>query len=154
MYEEEYIDNYTDNLFSFLVEEKGFRKLKGIYLEEGFELDYVSVELRIRLQSYRRDICVYISKKNDESNEANLFAILEFINEKTSKIQEAKYYRTERDLHKNARLQLEWISKAISENFDAIYSFFILEDIDDNIKKLREFIIRKNPDLFRKLNDK
>ena len=150
MFEKENIVKWTDKCFSFLLEEKGFRKVKEKYIDDSFGIIYVSDKLRIRLESYRCEIYVYISKLNDQDNEANLFAVLEFLNEYTHKIQQSNYYSDQNNLHERARLQLEWISESIRENLDAIYSFFVLEDTQNNIKNLREFLIQKHPDLYRK----
>jgi hypothetical protein len=112
-------------------------------------VDYRFESFVLNIENYRREIYAALYKVGDSHNVVNLFNLLMYLNQGSPNVPEANYFKDEEDLEECYKKQLVHISSIVDDNFTIINTFFNRQNLDSKFKDIREFMIRKHPNLFR-----
>ena len=136
---------YIDNSFKWLFEMHNFKSVEKINEGQSFLIELGSKEFVIALESYRREIYCTLSKKNDPELKINLFNLLDYFTKDNSNIARTNYF------NQSYKKQIEYLSDVIYDNFTDISNFFNQDKLENRFAEIREFIINKYPDLFKRV---
>jgi len=146
----EAIPFHINKYFSFLWEDLRFSKPLVDHDGSYYEVKFHGPEVDIRLENYRRDLYLYVSKSSKPDQEANFFALVEFLDRNTNKSVKPNYFRNVKDLDECYRMQIEWLAKVLRGYLPEIRDFFSDDLYSFNMSALRDYRVRKHPDLYAK----
>ena len=139
--------------FAKLVDEYGFTKVDEFMDERDYTVDYCSSVFCIKLEKYGREFYETLYKPGFPA-QIGPDNLLRFLN---IRYPEFKYFHGKfskaSDFEAYYRKQFEHISTTIYENFATINDFFARDDFAHKAAELREFVIKSNPQRFKRISD-
>ncbi len=134
-----------DNSFKWLFEKHNFKRVDKINEDQFFLIELRSNEFVVVFESYRREIYCTLSKKNASDSKINLFNLLDYLQKDNGNAAQIYYF------NQSYKKQIEYLSDVIFNNFTDISNFFNQDNLEIRFSEIREFIINKNPDLFKRV---
>lgn len=144
------LDECVRESMRFLTQEYGFVQGDSISDGQSFQVEFRSDVVCLKIEKYRREVYAYLYKPAKQNDEINLFVLIQFLHKETTTGTKSNYFTEVEDLAENFRLQTQWIAKALKANFREINSFFLSPEFEQNTRALNQYVIGKNPELFRK----
>jgi hypothetical protein len=105
-------------------------------------------KLIITFETYHREIYAYVASTKYPETESAIVNVINFISKNEQNIQMV-YYHEITDLSEAYHLQLVNINKIIQNNMQVILDYYETGNIIDKHKELGDYIISKNPELFK-----
>ena len=137
--------------FAELIKWLGFIKAKEIVEGQAFFVEYRSSIFAIGLQNYRQEIYVTLYRDEFDGPGVNLFNLLSYLNQDSPNAPEEKYFEEEKKLEERYERQLIYISEIIHEYLPVIADFFKSSDLERKLLDITQFMISRNPNLFKKM---
>jgi hypothetical protein len=147
---EQKILKHLYNSFAELVEKYGFSKVNEVNEGQSYWIEYGSTNFVFKLEKYRKEFYATLYKTGNPVKEVDLFNLLAYLNEAAADIPESEYFRKEKDIEECYKKQLSHISATLYEHYEAINNFFSSKNIDLQFSEIREFMLKKYPELFKK----
>ena len=138
---------YIDTSFKWLFEMHNFKRVEKINEGQSFLIELRSKEFVVVLESYRREIYCTLSKKNGPDSKINLFNLLDYFEKDNSNTARTNYF------NQSYKKQIEYLSDVIYDNFADISNFFNQDKLEIRFAEIREFIINKYPNLFKRVKE-
>ena len=107
-----------------------------------------SKALRARLESYHNELYFYVGPKNELMDETSIYNIFDYLQSSIGEIIETNYYHEITDINKSYKKQLHDFACNLKKYYNVIIDFLDEEVYNENRAKLREYVIKVNPDLF------
>jgi hypothetical protein len=139
----------VNSSFGSLAHKYGLRQKNQADDGDTYSVEYEAKHFVIRLEKYRVEIYTTIYKIDNPDIEINLFNLLTYLAPPKDEIPTAEYYKDETDDEKCYKKQLTHIATVLDNYWEAIDDFFSTGDYSSKVAKLREFMVRKHPELFK-----
>ena len=140
--------NIIDGAFSKIMAANGFNKTKEIDDGQLSLFEYSSKVLIVRVGNYFREIYVTLYKIGHEQEGINLFNLLEYIASPNDS-PKPNNFEGVKDLKECYTKQLNYLAEVLINNIKVINDFFEGQDFELKVKELRNFMIKKYPELFK-----
>jgi hypothetical protein len=136
--------------FSLLINTYGFKKQKEINDSRGYySIEYYSPDMTLKIESYRRELYLTLYKNSIPNLEIEIFNLLNYLYRNSENFFQAEFFRHEKNIEESYRKQIEYSSRVLALNFDTIVNFFRDQNYEKEAANLREYLLKKNPDLFK-----
>lgn len=116
---------------------------------ESYDYNIKCDNMNILIQVYNRELYFHVSPFNEESNGVSVYNILEFREEEIGKKIEPNYFHEIENLDECIDKQLNLFFSIMSKYYNIIADFCDKKKYENNRTELREFVIKKNPQLFK-----
>jgi hypothetical protein len=140
--------NIIDDVFSEVMADNGFKKSNEIEDGQLSLIEYRSEVLIVRIKNYFREFDVTLYKIGYEQDGINLFNLLDFIKDPND-TSRSKYFEEVKDLKERYRKQLSYLAVVFVNNIKVINDFFEDQKFELKTMDLRNFMIKKYPNLFK-----
>ena len=137
--------------FKKFVEKYGFVQQKEERDGQMYLVEYASSLFVIELETYRREVYASLRKTGIEDSWINLFNLLAYLGQSSTDVPKSNYYSEEKNVDERYCKQVEYITRVIEENILAIIEFFGAKDYPSKYADVEAFVIKRNPELFKKL---
>lgn len=142
-------EKYIGCFFEKLMKVYSFKIKSEINEGQTYMIEYSSTDFVIKIEKYFREFYVTLYKVNDESNEINLFNLLEFVKQKDLNISKSKYFPTGKNLEECYKVQLKYMSTVIYDHYDIIIDFFCNGNYKSRLAEFNKYWQDKHPELYR-----
>lgn len=143
------VSEYVEKYLSFLQRDLGFQKIKETFDrdDEMFDVLYELSGLQIRIERYWRTIQVYVGKGETE---VALLNLLEYLQKDSSERDRFEFCSDSDSVDNCYRLQFEQFAQILKMRMSLVSSFFEDPNYIDKVGKLREYMIKTYPHLFKR----
>lgn len=117
---------------------------------QSYYIEYSSKTFVIKIEKYFLEFYATLYKLDDPKKEINLFNLLDYLNRDSGSKPTSESFHKEKDIEECYKKQLNQISTLIYDNYTAINGFFNSEDYESKTTDLRNYIINKYPELFKR----
>jgi hypothetical protein len=145
---------YINKYFKFLLEQFDFEKSNEKCDEQYYEVKFHAHDMSIRLEKYRREVYVYLSKPSKADEELNLFSLIEYLDRNIEESVKSNYFLGVKDLNECYRLQIEWLATVLKMYLPKARTFFLDKFYSKNFTAFSDFVIKKHPDLYAKRSNR
>jgi hypothetical protein len=146
---EQIFEKYICCFFEKLMKVYSFKIKSEINEGQTYMIEYSSTDFVIKIEKYFREFYVTMYKVNDESNEINLFNLLEFVKQNDLNTPKSKYFRTEKNLEVCYKEQLKYLSTVIYDHYAIIIDFFCNDNYESRLAEFDKYWQDKHPELYR-----
>jgi hypothetical protein len=143
--------DFLHDSFAELVNRCGFVRVNEFRDDQVFFTEFQSDIFGIRLEKYRREIYPTVFKVGHRKDYINLYNLLRFLQIPFAEFtyQRGKFKETH-ELELYYPKQIEHISETILENLNPLIGFFKEEDYKEKVDRIREFMIDRYPEVFKR----
>lgn len=135
--------------FGKLIEKYGFERQNEINDGQSYSVEYRSNVFVIKIEKYRREFYVTLSKIGAEKA-INLFNLLDYLIKDSKDAPKSEYFSSEENFEESYRKQLDHLSTVIYTNMDLIKDFFSSENYEVKVDEIDKYMQDRYPWLFKR----
>lgn len=141
---------YINTFFKKLIDIFGFTVKDEFNDSQSYFIEYSSETFVIKIEKYFREFYATLYRLDNPQKEINLFNLLDYLNRGNESKSTRVSFLKEKDIEECYRKQLNEISTLIYDNHQAINDFFKSENFESRATELRNYVINKYPELFKR----
>jgi len=141
---------YINTFFNSLIDVFGFTVKDEFDDGQSYLIEYSSKTFVIKIEKYFREFYAALYRLDDSQEEINLLNLLDYLNQDNEIKLVSESFHQEKNIEECYKKQLNQISTLIYDNFPAINDFFKSDDYKSKVISLKNYIINKHPELFKR----
>ena len=135
--------------FEKLCETYGFGMLNEINEDGYYMVEYGSVDFKVEIEKYYRELYASVYKTNKSEDGVNLSNLLEYMQHGSSDKPESNHFLKEKDLNVAYTKQINHITTVLFENYTIVNDFFRDDSYKLNMEAFRKYWQTKHPEFYK-----